>query len=88
MYVSPLKALAVDISQNLERPLIEIASIASELGLGQAPISVAVPIGVAANVCDINAAVLASQNGTGGAVCTATSTSNALTQAIARSLMA
>ena len=54
----------------------------------QAPISVAVPIGVAANVCDINAAVLASQNGTGGAVCTATSTSNALTQAIARSLMA
>ena len=28
------------------------------------------------------------QNGTGGAVCTATSTSNALTQAIARSLMA
>ena len=54
----------------------------------QAPVSVAVPIGVAANVCDINAAVLASQNGTGGATCTAMETSNALTQAIARSLMA
>ncbi|HEY6537698.1 MAG TPA: DEAD/DEAH box helicase [Candidatus Dormibacteraeota bacterium] len=33
VYVSPLKALAVDIQQNLERPLSEIAAIAVELGL-------------------------------------------------------
>ena len=33
----------------------------------QAPISVAVPVGVAANVCDINAAVLAQQAATGPA---------------------
>src|SRR3954468_13811912 len=33
VYVSPLKALAVDIAQNLERPLAEIASVAEELGL-------------------------------------------------------
>ena len=32
MYVSPLKALAVDISENLMRPLDEIAAIAIELG--------------------------------------------------------
>src|SRR3954465_809064 len=32
VYVSPLKALAVDIAQNLERPLAEIASVAVELG--------------------------------------------------------
>ena len=32
VYVSPLKALAVDIHQNLERPLAEIAGIAAELG--------------------------------------------------------
>lgn len=32
MYVSPLKALAVDISENLVRPLDEIAAIALELG--------------------------------------------------------
>jgi len=32
MYVSPLKALAVDISENLVRPLDEIAAIATELG--------------------------------------------------------
>ncbi len=33
VYVSPLKALAVDIHQNLEIPLREIAEIAAELGL-------------------------------------------------------
>src|SRR5262245_53078336 len=33
VYVSPLKALAVDIQQNLERPLQEIAEVAAELGL-------------------------------------------------------
>src|SRR6476646_10134406 len=33
VYVSPLKALAVDIQQNLEAPLREIASIAAQLGL-------------------------------------------------------
>jgi ATP-dependent Lhr-like helicase len=36
VYVSPLKALAVDIQQNLETPLREIREIATELGL-QAP---------------------------------------------------
>src|SRR5262249_11764791 len=45
VYVSPLKALAVDIAQNLERPLSEIASVAIEMGLEPAPISVAVRTG-------------------------------------------
>src|SRR6266542_3385312 len=33
VYVSPLKALAVDIHQHLEAPLREIAEVAAELGL-------------------------------------------------------
>jgi ATP-dependent helicase Lhr and Lhr-like helicase len=33
VYVSPLKALAVDIQQNLETPLREIAAVASRMGL-------------------------------------------------------
>jgi ATP-dependent helicase Lhr and Lhr-like helicase len=45
VYVSPLKALAVDIAQNLERPLAGIASVAAEMGLQPAPISVAVRTG-------------------------------------------
>ena len=36
VYVSPLRALAVDIAENLERPLAEIADVAAELGLSAA----------------------------------------------------
>jgi ATP-dependent Lhr-like helicase len=45
VYVSPLKALAVDIWQNLERPLAEIAEVAAELGLTAPAIKVAVRTG-------------------------------------------
>src|ERR1700733_5138045 len=45
VYISPLKALAVDIFQNLERPLAEIADIAAELGLPAPAIRVAVRTG-------------------------------------------
>jgi ATP-dependent helicase Lhr and Lhr-like helicase len=45
IYVSPLKALAVDIHQNLEAPLQEIGEIAEELGLAAPHIRVAVRTG-------------------------------------------
>ncbi len=45
VYVSPLKALAVDVQQNLERPLAEIAEAAERLGLPVAPITIAVRTG-------------------------------------------
>ncbi|MPY96610.1 MAG: DEAD/DEAH box helicase [Actinophytocola sp.] len=45
VYASPLKALAVDIHQNLERPLREIADTAAELGLSAPNIQVAVRTG-------------------------------------------
>ncbi len=45
VYVSPLKALAVDIWQNLERPLAEIAEVAAELGMTAPAIRVAVRTG-------------------------------------------
>src|SRR5215510_4833454 len=41
VYVSPLKALAVDIHQNLEAPLRGIAEVAAELGLTAPDIRVA-----------------------------------------------
>jgi ATP-dependent Lhr-like helicase len=49
VYVSPLKALAVDIAENLERPLAEIAAVATELGYRPAPIRVAVRTGDTSN---------------------------------------
>jgi ATP-dependent helicase Lhr and Lhr-like helicase len=45
VYVSPLKALAVDIHLNLERPLAEIAATAAGLGLSAPTIRVAVRTG-------------------------------------------
>ncbi len=45
VYVSPLKALAVDIWQNLEQPLAEIAEVAAELGMTAPQIRVAVRTG-------------------------------------------
>ena len=45
VYVSPLKALAVDIQQNLEAPLREIAAVAAELGFPAPDIRVAVRTG-------------------------------------------
>ena len=45
VYVSPLKALAVDIQQNLERPLREIAAVATRLGLQAADVRAEVRTG-------------------------------------------
>jgi ATP-dependent Lhr-like helicase len=45
LYVSPLKALAVDIAENLERPLDEIAAVARELGLAVPDLTVGVRTG-------------------------------------------
>jgi hypothetical protein len=48
------------------------------------PVSVAVPVGVAANVCGVS--VLSLHDQTGDMACTATNTSTALTEAIARAV--
>ncbi len=45
VYLSPLKALAVDVHTNLEEPLDQIAEVARELGHEPAPISVALRTG-------------------------------------------
>jgi ATP-dependent Lhr-like helicase len=45
VYVSPLKALAVDIAENLERPLAGISAKAKELGLGAPDLTIGVRTG-------------------------------------------
>ncbi len=45
VYVSPLKALAVDIAENLERPLLEIARTAAEMGLTAPELTIGVRTG-------------------------------------------
>ncbi len=51
------------------------------------PITVQVPVGIAANVCDVSANVLAQQAKNGGATCTAESGSQALAQSVNRQLL-
>ena len=45
VYVSPLKALVVDIAENLERPLAEIAVTAREMGLSAPELTIGVRTG-------------------------------------------
>jgi ATP-dependent helicase Lhr and Lhr-like helicase len=45
VYVSPLKALAVDIHENLEAPLREMREVAADLGVGAPEVRVAVRTG-------------------------------------------
>lgn len=49
----------------------------------QIPVSIALPIGVAANVCGTNANILAQQAQTGNASCTAQSTADAISRVLA-----
>ena len=52
----------------------------------QIPVIVQVPVGVAANVCGVDANVLAQQKKAGDAACDATSNSQALTQVVQRQI--
>lgn len=51
------------------------------------PITVQVPVGIAANVCGVNANVLATQKNAGDATCAARSGSRALAQSVNRQLL-
>lgn len=51
------------------------------------PINVQVPVGIAANVCGVNANVLASQKNAGDATCEAKSGSSALARAVNQQLL-
>ena len=51
------------------------------------PITVQAPISVAANVCGVNVAALASQKNKGGGSCTATSGSSALARLVSQQLL-
>ena len=70
---------------------VDISNVANNIArninvdVSQIPVTVQAPIGIAANVCGVNANVLA-QQGAGAAQCTATSTSNALDNLVQRQI--
>ena len=58
-----------------------------DVNVSQIPVTVQVPIGIAANVCNVSAAVLAQQMNRGGtAECDAENTSTALNQIVQRQI--
>lgn len=57
-----------------------------DVEVSEIPVTVQVPVGVAANVCGVDANVLASQKKDGEAACDATSSSQALTQVVQKSM--
>ena len=63
------------------------ASQISALNNLNVPITVQAPISVAANVCGVNVAALASQKNKGGGSCTATSGSSALARLVSQQLL-
>jgi hypothetical protein len=65
-----IKNMANNIAQNLKVDATQI------------PLTVLVPVDVAANVCGVAANVLGQQVASGAATCTATSTSTALNEAV------
>ena len=63
------------------------ASQISALNNLNVPITVQAPISVAANVCGVNVAALASQKNKGGGSCTATSGSSALARLVSQQVL-
>jgi hypothetical protein len=72
---------------------VNVSNVANDLAknlkvdVSQIPVSVQVPVGVAANICNVDANVLAQQKqGEQAAQCDATSTSQALNQVVQRQI--
>ena len=63
-----------DVAQNIARDI--------NVDVSQIPVTVQVPVGVAANVCGVAANVLAQKTQTGDADCKATTTNQALNQIV------
>jgi hypothetical protein len=65
---------------------VVLQQIAQDINVdvSQIPVTVQVPVGVAANVCGVAANVLAEQKNAGDAACDASTSSEALTQIVQR----
>lgn len=72
------------VNVNVSDITVELADVL-DVNVSQIPVIVQAPIGIAANVCNVNVAILA-QAGAGG-VCTAESTSTAFNKVVQRQLV-
>lgn len=88
-----MAGMSMAAAQQSELVNVDVSNVANNIAkninvdVSQIPVTVQAPIGVAANVCGVNANVLAKQ-GPSIASCAATSTSTALDQIVLRQLKA
>jgi hypothetical protein len=73
---------------NVQLGDVVISQIAQDINVdvSQIPVTVQVPVGVAANICGVDANILAQQKKDGDVSCEAESTSQALTQIVQREI--
>lgn len=87
-----LAAAPVAFAQQSGLVNVEIGDVANDIArnlsvdVSQIPVTVQVPVGVAANVCGVAANVLAQQKDAGTAACKATTASTALNQVVQKQL--
>ena len=87
-FVIGLLTVVPAIAQQTGLVNVDISNIRTEIAkninvnVSQVPVTVQVPIDVAANVCGVSAAVLADQAKSGTATCTAKSASSALNEVV------
>ena len=99
-YMLPLAAAAALVAAPATAQLVggglvvvNVSNVANNLAqnlkvnVSQIPVTVQVPVGVAAAVCGVDANVLAQQRKNGDATCTAQNSSRALQQATLRQLV-
>jgi hypothetical protein len=87
-----LAAAPVAMAQQSGLVNVEISNVANDIArnlsvdVSQIPVSVQVPVGVAANVCGVAANVLAQQKGATSGGCTAKNSSTALNEVVQKQL--
>jgi hypothetical protein len=93
LLATPLYAQDVDPTVNANNLVnVNVQNVANDLAknlsvdVSDIPVNVQLPIGVAANVCNVAANVLASDNKSDAAECDAQNTSQALSQAVKKEL--
>lgn len=93
LLATPIYAQNTDVNaNNLVNVDLSNATVANDIAenlsinVEEVPVTIQVPVGVAANVCNVAANVLASDNKSGAAKCTAESSSQALAQAVKKQM--
>jgi hypothetical protein len=82
----PAQAQTPPINVTIPDGLVNIIAQDIDVNVSDIPVSIQVPVGIAANVCNVNAAVLLAAARQGRAECTAQETSEAFNEQILRSI--